>query len=575
MLLSSGAGLPGQDAASIALCFPGTLDPARVAGKIVVCDRGQNARIEKSQAVADAGGVGMILVNTSSGTLNADIHSVPTVHLDYLSGIALKRLIASTPGLQARLTARIIVTGPAVPAPNVAADSSRGPALAGDGDLLKPDLLAPGVDILAAYTPLRTGHDFEFLRGSSMSSALIAGIAAVVRQAHPGWSPAAIKSALMTTAAPRRNDGGKIREEDENQDAANLFGIGSGLVQPTAALDPGLVYEANSADWLGFLCGTGQACFAPLGAIDPSDLNYPSIAVGAFVGQQTVSRTVTNVSPYTSRYSVSLQAPAGISIDVSPSSFTIAPGASQPFKVRFSRTGAALGHYAFGALTWSDGQHIVRSPIAILPRPLAAPAAVHGQAAPLQYSITFGYSGPFRAIARGLLPAITQRRAVLDDPANEINTALASGRGIVVIPIEVSEGSTYARFSLFDGDTDGIDNLDLYLFDAKREFVSRSAGDTSNEEVNLTNPAPGRYSAVVHGLETDGPDANFTLYSWVLGDTRAGNMSVTAPSQAALAKSAAVGLSFSQLEPGVRYLGSVAYSGARAMPNPTIVRIDR
>ena len=203
--------------------------------------------------------------------------------------------------------------------------------------------------------------------------------------------------------------------------------------------------------------------------------------------------------------------------------------------------------------------------MAILPQPLAAPAEVHGQAAPLQYSITFGYNGPFKAVARGLVPAVTQRRAVLDDPANEINTALTTGRGIVIIPVEVSEGSNFARVSLFDGRTDGNDNLDLYLFDATGEFVSRSAGPTSNEEVNLTNPAPGQYSAVVHGLETDGPDANFTLYSWVLGATRAGNMSVTAPPQATLAKGATIGLSFSQLEPGVSYLGSVAYSGAPAM----------
>ncbi len=57
------------------------LDPAKVAGKIVVCDRGVNARVSKSQAVLQAGGVGMLLLNTSPNSINADLHFVPTVHL--------------------------------------------------------------------------------------------------------------------------------------------------------------------------------------------------------------------------------------------------------------------------------------------------------------------------------------------------------------------------------------------------------------------------------------------------------------------------------------------------------------
>jgi len=575
IVLAANARLPGQDAALAALCLPGTLNPALANDKIVVCDRGENARVEKSHVVNDAGGVGMILVNPTPNTLNADIHAVPTVHLDDVAGAAFKRYLASHPAVKARLTPGNIVTGPAVRAPNLGADSSRGPALAGGGDILKPDLLAPGLEILAAYSPVRTGLDFEFLGGSSMSSAFIAGIGALMKHAHPDWSPAMIKSALMTTATVHRNDGKKIREDENLEVRPTPFGIGAGMVQPNAALDPGLVYDAGLNDWLGFLCGVGEACFPPIEAIDPSDLNHPSIAIGHFVGQQTIQRTVTNVAQHASRYTVSVEAPAGISVSVSPRRFTIAPGETQTYKVTFARNGAYLASYAFGALTWSDGQHQVRSPIAIQPAPLGAPAELFGAGAQIKYSVDFGYSGPFKASARGLIPAKKNKLTVRDDPANEVNTALATGRGVVIVPIDVAAGATYARFSLFDTETDGNDDLDLYVFNSNGDFVAGSTGNTANEEVNLIDPAPDRYLVVVHGFETDGFKANFTLFSWALGNVPAGNMIVTATTKAQINHEATIALAFSKLKAGVKYLGSVAYQGAAGMPNPTIVRVDR
>ena len=574
-VLAADVGLQGVDPANAALCLPGTLNPALAQDKIVICDRGVNDRVEKSQVVGDVGGVGMILVNTSPNTLNADVHSVPTVHVDDVTGAALKRFLARNPALKARLTPGKIVTGPSVPAPNLAADSSRGPAPAGHGDLLKPDLIAPGIDVLAAYSPERNGHDFEFLSGSSMATAVVAGLAAILKQAHPDWSPAAIKSALMTTATTRRNDGQPIRENEGDHEIANPFGIGSGLVQPTRALDPGLVYDSNSTDWFQFICGVGEACFPALDAIDPSDLNYPSIAIGQFLGEQTVHRTVTNVGPHSAHYSVSIQSPPGVSVSVSPSAFTIASGATRTFEVRFARTAAQLGQYAFGAITWSDGAHKVRSPIAILPEPLAAPAEVFGKGGPLKYDIEFGYDGPFKAVPRGLIAAHRTQRVVRDDPSQDINTALETKIGIVTIPVEVKPGTTYARFSLFDSDTDGDDDLDLYVFDPNGKFVAQSIGHTSNEEVDLIDPAPGKYQVIVHGFRTDGPDARFTLSSWVLGVKAEGNMTVNAPTKAKSGQKATVDLSFCKLKSGVRYLGSVAYSGSPALPNPTIVRVDR
>jgi hypothetical protein len=339
-------------------------------------------------------------------------------------------------------------------------------------------------------------------------------------------------------------------------------------------MEPGLVYDANMNDWLAFLCGTGSACLEPGLTADPSDLNYPSIAIGALSGTQTVRRTVTNVSHHWSTYVAVVKAPPGIKVDVSPRFFAIAPGKSKTYTVKFTRTSAPLNAYAHGSITWLDGRHSVRSPIAVRPVALTAPTEVSSTGAGVSYQVNFGYAGPFAAQARGLIPAGTTAATVVDDPAGDINTALATGVGITVLPVTVPAGSTLARFSLFDANTDGEDDLDLYVFNSSGAFVGSSGTTTSAETVNLVNPAADTYLVVVHGWQTDGPDANFTLFSWALGATDAGNMTVTAPNSATLGGVGNVSLSFTGLMPGVKYLGSVGYSGAEGLPPPTIVRVD-
>jgi len=565
LVQSTAAGLAGADPNQVRLCFPGTLDPAVVTGKVVLCDRGVNARVDKSAAVQLAGGVGMVLANTSPNSLNADIHAVPTVHVDNIAGAAIKAYIAANGASStAALSAGEQEIG--AEAPFVAAFSSRGPLL-GSADLLKPDIMAPGVDVLAAYSPFNFGL-FNFLSGTSMSSPHIAGIGALMKQLHPDWSPMAIKSALMTTASQSLNVGGAI--------PGTAFDYGAGQVVPTAASTPGLVYDSGFLDWIGFLCGTGQfagTICASVG-IDPSDLNYPSISVGELAGTQTVTRTVTNVGP-AGTYDASVEAPPGVDVSVNPASLVLGAGESATYEVTLtSNVSASLGDFVQGALTWSDGARSVRSPIVTRALALAVPGEVRSTGDPVSIPVTFGYDGAFGATARGLVEALEEAGNVVDDPANDITTALNSGVGITVHLVNVPAGTTYARFSLFDDFTDGNDDLDLYVFDSTGAQVAGSGSGTSEEEANLPNPAPGDYFVVVHGWQTDGPDANYTLFSYLVDGSDAGNMAIVAPAAAMLGTTANVDVSFSGLMAGKKYLGAVDYNDSVDVLDSTLVRVD-
>jgi hypothetical protein len=556
VVLSTAAGAAGAPASNVALCFPGSLDPAKVAGKIVVCDRGVNARIEKSQVVKQAGGIGMILANTSANSLNADLHYVPTIHVDHVDGAAVKAYVTSA---GASATAVIGAVSGAAPAPKMAAFSSRGPLLGASGDLLKPDVSAPGVDILAAVSP-DSGRSFDLLSGTSMSSPHVAGLGALMTQAHSDWSPAAIKSALMTTGYDTLD--------------GDVFAHGAGHVKPNSAVDPGLVYDNGFNDWRNFLKGQGlcNLCFGttPATAVKATDLNLASIAIGKLAGTQTTKRTVTNVSSAASTYSASISGVDGVDVTVSPSNFTIAPGATQELTISFkTNSSATFDEYTSGHLTLSDGTHTVRSPLVVKPVALAAPGEVSGNGTAQSYGITFGYTGAFSMSTRGLLAATQNPGTVSDDPTN---TFVVGGPGQTVHNITIPAGTTYARFALYDDAIPAGNDLDLYIYNEDGEQVGLSGSGTSQEIVNLVNPAAGVYKAYVHGWQTlGGGTTSYTLFTWGLGSTSAGNMTATGPASATTGASGTVNLAFTGLAAGTRYLGAVDYSNGSATIGSTIV----
>src|SRR5687768_11244254 len=332
------------------LCMLNALPPGAAVGKVVFCERGVNARVEKSFEVQRVGGIGMILVNPpTGGSLNADLHFVPSVHLQGDRYAAIEA--AALAGKTAAISGQVLFQQPA---PFMAAFSSRGPITAGGGDLLKPDLGAPGVDVLAAVAPPgNRGRMYDLYSGTSMAAPHIAGLAALFKQLHPDWSPMAIKSALMTTGSDVLDTFADTAVADASGHKA--FAQGAGHVRPQLAADPGLVFDSDVLDWLAFLCGATNGvgagtCNALAGmgySFDRSDMNVASIAIGDLAGTQTVTRRVTNVSTKTSTYTASASI-SGVNVAVSPASLTLAPGQTAEVEVAFARTTAQLNRYKIG-----------------------------------------------------------------------------------------------------------------------------------------------------------------------------------------------------------------------------------
>ncbi|MCI0549988.1 MAG: S8 family serine peptidase [Anaerolineae bacterium] len=568
---------PLVDAASAGgdLCVPGSLNPAVVAGKIVLCRRGAVGRAAKSLAVLQAGGVGMIMYeNTNDNNLFSDSHWVPSVHIDNTPGLAVKAYIASTANPTARLEAND-EDGPETsnwnPAPSITLFSSRGPN-AFAADIIKPDVTAPGIQILAGNSPFPDpgttppGELFQAIAGTSMSSPHVAGIFALLKQAHPDWSAAMAKSALMTTAHQKVKDNDRVSNADP-------FDMGAGHVRPGgkwikgSITQPGLVYDAGLFEYFGFLCDAFPAIFVdPAGTCafleslgiptQAENLNYPSIGIAQVPGSATVTRTVTSVAVSGGKvtYRAKVQAPPGYTVSVSPSTLKLAPGESATFSVTITNVSAPLDVWRFGSLTWKSDPYTVYSPIAVKGVLFQGPAEVSGS-----YNVSFGYTGPFSAAARGLVPATTFNHAV--------NTG-----DFICDSVSIPAGTTYARFALFDANTSPAGDIDLLVFRGAT-LVGQSLGGTSQEVVNLLNPVAGTYDACLDGFATSNP-SNTTLFTWVLGSTAAGNMTVSAPASATIGTSGTINLTFSGLVSGTKYLGSVAYSGVAGLPNPTIVRVD-
>ncbi|KAL3647239.1 hypothetical protein CASFOL_008207 [Castilleja foliolosa] len=304
-----------------------------VKGKVVLCDGAEDIEpLDQSWEVNDSGGAAAILANQEQdGFITyAEDHFLPAAAVSYMAGLQIKAYIKSTKSPKATILFKGTIFGDPL-APIVAGFSAKGPSLQNPG-VLKPDIIGPGMNILAAW-PFNLDADtsgskltFYVWAGTSMSTPHLAGVAALLKRAHPSWSPAAIKSAIMTTAG--RVNAVRTAILDEKLAPADVLATGAGHVNPCNANDPGLVYDIEPDDYIPFICGLGYTeeqvgrivrkqvnCTSK---IPQGQLNYPTFSV-LLGSPQTFKRTVTNVGEPFSHYFGKIVEPKGVKIIVKPS----------------------------------------------------------------------------------------------------------------------------------------------------------------------------------------------------------------------------------------------------------------
>jgi subtilisin family serine protease len=586
------------------LCNPGALDPAVVEGKIVLCRRGAIARADKSLAVYQAGGAGMILYNnTDDDNLFTDNHWVPSVHVNNTDGLAIKAYIDN----KRYPRVRISVSRPRdIDAPSITYFSSRG-VNGPVPDIIKPDITAPGHQILAGNSPYPIGgvqgELFQSISGTSMSSPHIAGIYALMKQAHPDWSPAAAKSAIMTTAY-------QDVKKDDRVTPADPFDMGAGHVDPGnpdrkgSAFDPGLVYDAGLLEYVAFTCGADLGVFTPgsctyvegLGIpSDASDLNMASIGIAELAGTQTVVRTVTSVADTTETYRVSVDAPPGYDVTVTPSTLTLLPGDVASYEVTIANNGGGVvGEWAFGSLTWKSdsgrpwhfkhynhfGHHYGRSseyevysPIAVNAALFDAPPQVTGEGASgsASFDVNFGYTGDYTVAPHGLTADAQTNDTISQDPDQTYPSDDDDAGGVDKIDFPIS-GAAFVRWSLV---IPGDDDIDLFLEDSSGNIVASSTNGGTDETIELFLPADDTYTMVVHGWSVPNEPLPYTLHFWEVPLASGGSLSVdNAPASATLATTGTIDVSWTGLASDTTYLGAVSHADSGGLLGLTLVEVD-
>ncbi|XP_062206742.1 subtilisin-like protease SBT5.6 [Phragmites australis] len=365
-------------------CLPNSLSTEKVRGKIVVCMRGSGLRVEKGLEVKRAGGAAILLGNPPAlgSEVPVDAHVLPGTAVSAADASSILRYINSSSCPTATLDrSRTVVD--VRPSPVMTQFSSRGPNVL-EPSILKPDVTAPGLNILAAWSevssPTKLDGDnrvvkYNIASGTSMSCPHVSATAVLLKTAHPDWSSAAIRSAIMTTATITNAEGGPIMNGDGS--VAGPMDYGSGHIRPKHALDPGLVYDVSYQDYLLFACASAGAQLdssvpCPARPPPPYQLNHPSVAVHGLNGSVTVHRTVTNVGSVEAHYTVAVVEPTGVSVKISPKRLSFArTGEKKSFNIKIQakgrRSGRVMsGQHLAGSYAWSDGVHVVRSPIVVL-----------------------------------------------------------------------------------------------------------------------------------------------------------------------------------------------------------------
>ncbi|KAL7123565.1 hypothetical protein ACP275_01G113100 [Erythranthe tilingii] len=370
----------GANTSSTGVCEGLTLKPSLVAGKVVLCFTTVSSPVVTliaSLLVRAAGGVGLI-VSKLQNDITGQCRNFPCAEVDYEIGTQILFYIRSNRNPVVKLSPPTTLIGKETVSAKIAEFSSRGPNTI-SASILKPDIAAPGVQIIAATSGVDTSAErgFTMMSGTSMATPHIAGIVALLRALHPDWSPAGLRSALTTTAWTSDPYGTPMFAEGDPHKLADPFDYGGGIANPNGASCPGLIYDMDITDYTNYFCAmeynssdisrlTGQPIMCPNKTFSILDVNLPSITIPYLRNSTVLSRTVTNVGPTNSIYRVVVEPPTGTLVFVTPPILIFNSHIKKiTYQVTVISVHPLIGGYYFGSLIWTDGVHDVRSPIAV------------------------------------------------------------------------------------------------------------------------------------------------------------------------------------------------------------------
>ena len=540
-------------------------------GQIVICDRGSNGRVLKSQLVAELGAVGFVLVNDplNSASLGSDEFAVPGVHLSDVDGGALKDLVADTTSD----TTATISPSTAVVDEDFgllqASFSSRGRN--GGPDYLTPDVTAPGVDIIAAVG-IATEDDDEpvewgFLSGTSMSSPHVAGSGALLSSANPDWTPAEIQSALMLTA---RYEG--LLKED-NTTPSDPYDHGAGYVDVQAANNTGLIMDTQISDYDDANPAEGG---------DPTSLNHASLSNQECLDTCAWTRTLTPVVD--GEWTVSVVSDDDLTLTTSADSVTTTAGTDFDLDVVAAVPGAPVGEPLFGRviLTPSDSSvSVAHLTVAVIPSAGVIPDEIvldtrRDAGSTVVEGLETIAADPLEIEVNGLASGDVEAFEVAGDPTNDDPY---NGDGTTVTLVDVPEGT-----SRFVAQTISSESPDLDLFVGTGDTPSAdteicfSASANAFELCDIPDPEAGTYWIMVQNWSPSAPDAvdAYELSTVLVGGDE-DNLTVT-PSITSPALKQAYDLTVAydlEMEPGQSYFGMITLAADGGEIGEIPIRVNR
>ncbi|KAJ6411973.1 hypothetical protein OIU84_005108 [Salix udensis] len=391
LIYAKSAKKAGADERDARNCYPDSMDGKKIKGKIVICDNDEDINsYYKMDEVRTLGAIGAVLVDDKKRGDASEFDEFPMTSISSRDAVEIFAYLNSTKNPVATILPTTVVSQ-YKPAPTVSYFSSRGPSSI-SRNILKPDIAAPGSNILAAWTAYngeaatdktKNIPKFKIMSGTSMACPHVSGLAAEIKSRYPSWSPSAIKSAIMTTASQINNMKGPLTAELGA--IATAYDYGAGEISTNRASQPGLVYETTAIDYLNFLCyhgynkstikviskkvPAGFACPKESKADLISNINYPSIAVFNLTGKhsRSITRTLTNVAGGgETTYSVTIEAPTGLTVTVSPTRLQFTKnGQRLSYHIIFTPTVSSLQKDMFGSITWTNKKFNVRAPFVV------------------------------------------------------------------------------------------------------------------------------------------------------------------------------------------------------------------